>query len=163
MSRVATAVWRVAPDLIRALDDHLGTPLDSYVNGTQTWLTDDGPGGVTLEWRLHPVGGYAPPAGLSHYELWDQVVGQLAAGADPDALHLGTETRSLASVWDGLECYAAYDDDIEPAPLAGAASSTLGWPPDGSGTVDHERLGQEWERSRGRLSLVDAVMEELEA
>lgn len=162
MSRVAVAVWRVAPDLIRALADHLGTPLDSYVNGTQTWLTDDGPGGETLEWRLHPAAGYEPPAGLSHYELWDQVVGQLAAGVDPDALRLGAETRPLASVWGGLECYAAFGDDIEPAPLAGAASSTLGQPPDGSGTVDHDRLGQEWERSRGRLSLVDAVMEELE-
>ncbi|MGH9026242.1 MAG: hypothetical protein ACRDWD_09035 [Acidimicrobiia bacterium] len=162
MSRVATTVWRISPDLISALDEHLGTPLDSYVNGTQTWLTEDGPGGTTLEWRLHPAAAFLLPAGLSHYELWDQVVGRLAAGADPESLQLGDEARSLASVWGGLECYAAYGEDTEPAPLAGAAHAALGQAPDGAGTVDHGQLGEEWERSRGRLSLVDAVLKELE-
>jgi hypothetical protein len=163
MSRVATAVWRASPDLVLALEGRLGSPVDSYVNGTQTWLTDDGPGGITLEWRLHPVGGYRPPARISHYELWEEVVGHLAVGVDAAALRLGGETRPLSSLWDGLECFAAYGDDIEPAPLAVAASAAVGLPPTAVGLVDHEVVGDEWERSRGSMSLVDALLQELES
>ena len=43
--RTATAVWRLSPELVAALDAQLGPPVDGYVNGTQTWLTDRGPGG----------------------------------------------------------------------------------------------------------------------
>jgi len=121
MSLTATCVWHVHADLVLALDAQLGPPVDSYVNGTQTWLTEDGPGGVALEWRLHPVAGYRPPAGLSHYDLWEQVVGALSAGAEAAALQLGTEHRELSSLWEGLECFPAYGDDVEPAPLAAAA------------------------------------------
>ena len=49
-----------------ALDEHFGPPVDSYVNGSQTWLLDNGPGDAALEWRLHPVASYRPPAELSH-------------------------------------------------------------------------------------------------
>ena len=53
--RTASAVWRSSPELVLALDEHFGPPVDSYVNGSQTWLLDNGPGGAALEWRLHPV------------------------------------------------------------------------------------------------------------
>ena len=98
VSLTATCVWRVEPTLVVSLDEHLGPPVDSYVNGTQTWLSDDGPGGMTLEWRLHPVAGYRPPEGLSHYDLWEQVVGALSAGVDADALpaRLRAPDRALA-------------------------------------------------------------------
>jgi len=161
-ARVASVVWRIAPELVLALDEHLGGPVDSYVNGSQTWLTDDGPGGATLEWRLHPVGGYRPPAGLSHYDLWEQVVAQLAAGRDPGALALGDERRPLASLWDGLEAYAPYDD-LEPATLAGATATTLGRPPDASGLVDHSRIGDAWERAKGSVSIIALLLDELRA
>ena len=124
MSLTPTVVWRVTPDLVRALDERLGPPLDGYVNGTQTWLTaDDGKaasGDVTLEWRLHPVAGFEPVAGISHEDLWDTVAGALADGADPAALPLGDEQRALTSLWDGLECFPAYGDEVEPQVLAGA-------------------------------------------
>src|SRR5262252_669956 len=110
VGRTATCVWRMTPDLVLALDEHLGPPLDSYVNGSQTWLTDDGPGGVTLEWRLHPVASYRTPDGLSHYDVWEEVVGQLSRGVGADALRLGQEERALSTLWDGLECFAAYGD-----------------------------------------------------
>src|SRR5512138_302058 len=96
--RTASAVWRSSPELVLVLDERLGPPVDSYVNGSQTWLRDDGPGGVTLEWRLHPVAAYRAPAGLSHYDLWERVVSQLRAGGDPGALVLGEERRGVESL-----------------------------------------------------------------
>ena len=151
----------MTPDLVLALDERLGPPLDSYVNGAQTWLTDDGPGGATLEWRGHPVARYRVPPGLSHYDVWELVVSELTGGADAGALTLGSEERTLASLWEGLECFAAYDDEIEPAPLVAAASSVLERAPDASGLVDHERIGTAWEHAHGAVSLLDLLFEEL--
>ena len=87
MPRVATTVWTISPELVLALDAQLGLPVDSYLNGSQTWLVEDGP--ITLEWRLHPVAGYRAPAGVSTYDLWETIVAQLSATADPHALRLG--------------------------------------------------------------------------
>ena len=39
-----TCVWRASPELIVALDVRFGEPVDAYVNGSQVWLRDDGPG-----------------------------------------------------------------------------------------------------------------------
>ena len=40
------------------------------------------------------------------------------SGVDPHALRLGDEVRPLTALWDGLECYAAYGDELEPQQLA---------------------------------------------
>ncbi len=160
MPRVATAVWTISPDLVLALDAQLGLPVDSYVNGSQTWLVEAEP--VTLEWRLHPVAGYRPPAGLSTYDLWETVVAQLSARGDPHALHLGKEVRPLTGLWDGLECYAAYGDDIEPQQLVTSATAMLGRPPDRFGLVDHDRIGDAWERTGGTVSIVALLLADLE-
>lgn len=163
MSRlVPTVVWRAAPPVVVALDERLGPPVDGYVNGTQTWLSDHGPGGATLEWRLHPVAGYRAPEGSGPYDLWDEVVGALAAGGDPAALAIGNEHRALASLWDGLECFAAYGDEIEPATLARVATEALGTPPDAAGVVDHDRMGDAWEQAKGAVSLTEMLFNELE-
>ncbi len=159
--RVASAIWRVRPELILALDERLGPPVDSYVNGSQTWLTDDGPGDATLEWRLHPVAGYRIPRGLSHYDVWEQVVAELSAGADPDTLALGGERRPLTDLWDGLECFPAYGDDVEPANLASAATEALGLPPDVAGLVDHRSVGDAWEQAAGTVSIIDLLEQQL--
>jgi hypothetical protein len=159
--RTASAVWRSSPELVLALDEHFGPPVDSYVNGSQTWLLDNGPGGVTLEWRVHPVAAYRPPAGLSHYDLWERVVAQLRVGGDPGALALGEERRALDSLWEGLEAFAAYGDEVEPATLAQAASAAIGRVPDAAGLVDHDRVGDAWERARGDVSIVGLLLEEL--
>jgi hypothetical protein len=152
MSRVPTAVWRVTPAVVRALDERLGPPVDGYVNGTQSWLTDDGPGGATLEWRLHPVAGFRAPTGVAPDELFDAAIAALVAGDD---------SGSLASLWDGLECFPAYGDEMEPVTLASAATDALGIAPDARGLVDHGRIGDAWERSAGRVSLTEMVLEEL--
>jgi hypothetical protein len=159
--RVASAVWRVSDALVLALDERLGPPVDSYVNGSQTWLADDGPGGITLEWRLHPVASYTAPRGLSHYDVWEEVVGELSRGADASDLMLGDEHRPLASVWDGLECFPAFGDEIEPANLGRAVTDALGLPPEVVGMVDHERIGEAWERAGGTVSIVELLEAEL--
>ena len=149
----ATCVWLTTPDLIVTLDGAFGEPVDSYVNGSQVWLRDDGPGGVTLEWRLHPVSEYHRPAGLETDEVFAAVALALATGAPPLA-----EPERL---WEGLEAFAAYGDPIEPAPLAEAAGLALGLAPNAWGLVDHRPIGDAWERSRGRASIIGALLAQL--
>lgn len=158
---VATALWPTSPELVPALDARLGSPVDSYVNGSQTWLATAEAGGPLLEWRLHPVPSYRPPDGISHYELWETVVSALAGGSDPESLPLGDERRSLRSLWEGLEVYAAYDDELEPATLARSAAGLLGIAPEAAGLVDHDAVADAWERARGGLSIVGLLREQL--
>jgi hypothetical protein len=150
---VPTCVWRSSEQLVRRLDDAFGPPLDTYVNGSQVWLREDGPGGVVLEWRLHPVAGYRRPAGVATEEVFELTAAALATGQDPPA--------PLERLWDGLEAFAAYGDEVEPAGLASACTAALGLSPEASGLVDHDRLGDEWERAGGRISIVDALLAEL--
>ena len=157
--RVPTCVWRVSPELVLALDERFGEPVDAYVNGSQVWLRDDGPGDTTLEWRLHPVSGFARPAGCSTYDLFPSVALALASGEEPPA--------PAASLWDGLEAFPAFPpaspaEELEPAGLAAAATEALGRPPDATGLVDHESIGDAWEASGGRLSIVDALLRQLD-
>jgi hypothetical protein len=153
-SRTPVCVWRATPELIVALDDRFGEPLDAYVNGSQVWLRDDGPGEVTLEWRLHPVAGYRKPANVDTYELFSTTALALATGAAPPA--------RLDALWDGLEVFAAHGDELEPATLAASAADALGVPPDASGLVDHAAVGDEWERTRGNVSIIERLLEQLE-
>ena len=149
-----TCVWRVSPALIVALDERFGEPTDSYVNGSQVWLRDDGPSGITLEWRLHPVAGYQRPAGAGTYEVFPAT-----------ALAIVSETAlpaPLEELWEGLEAFAAYGDETEPALLRSAVAESLGIEPDGAGLVDHETIGNEWERSGGHVSIVAALLAQLD-
>jgi hypothetical protein len=148
-------VWRATLELVVALDSRFGPPHDAYVNGSQVWLRDDGPNGTTIEWRLHPVAGYQRPPAIGTYELFEATADALATGAPPPA--------PLDTLWDGLEAFAAYGDEIEPAILAAACQAALGTGPDATGLVDHDVIGDEWERSGRRTSIVGAVLAQLEA
>jgi hypothetical protein len=148
-----TCVWRATPALIVALDDQFGEPVDAYVNGSQTWLRDDGPGGIAVEWRLHPVPGYVRPPDVDTYELFAAVALALATGDEPPA--------AVESLWDGLEAFPAYGDEVEPAPLAAAVEAALGVQPDATGLVDHAAIGDEWEQSRGQASITQALLRQL--
>jgi hypothetical protein len=150
---VPTALWRARPEVIVALDDRFGEPVDAYVNGSQVWLREDGPGGITLEWRLHPVGGYKRPPSVGTYEVFSAAALALATGAEPPA--------PLEELWDGLEAFPAYGDDVEPQPLAAAASEALGIDPDSFGLVDHEPIGDRWELTGGEVSIVDDLFRQL--
>ncbi|MFZ4516062.1 MAG: hypothetical protein ACOYN3_07100 [Acidimicrobiia bacterium] len=164
MTSQTTCVWAITPELILAIDDTLGPPVDSYVNGSQTWFTDEvALGGITLEWRLHPAAGFRPIQGLATDDRWETTVRALDSGTDADALALGNETRSLLSLWDGLECFVAYDDDCEPVPLAQTAGARIGIPPTASGIVDHDVIGDAWERTQGKISVTELLMRALDA
>ena len=150
---VPTCVWKASSELLLALDERFGEPVDTYVNGSQVWLRDDGPAGEALEWRLHPVAGYRRPAGMATEEVFDVVTAALATGgALPVALDL---------LWEGLEAFAAYDDEVEPATLATACTASLGAPPDASGLADHDLIADQWEQSGGATSIVSALLAQL--
>jgi hypothetical protein len=151
--RVAAAVWRATAELVVRLDERFGEPLDAYVNGSQVWLRDDGPGGVALEWRLHPVAGYRRPGGIGTYEVFSETALALAQDRPPPA--------PLGDLWDGLEVFAAYDDKIEPQPLLAAAVASLDLEPDAVGLVDHETIASHWERTDGAVSIIDALIDQL--
>ena len=150
---VATALWPVTAELLLALDERFGEPVDAYLNGAQVWLRDDGPGGEVLEWRLHPVASFRRPAGVDVDELLATIVYALRSGSEPPA--------PIDTLWDGLEAFPAYGDELEPAPLAAACTEALGLAPDAYGVVDHDRVGDEWERSSGRTSIVAGLRAQL--
>ena len=151
---VVTCVWVARPELLVALDERFGESTDAYVNGSQVWLRDDGPRGVTLEWRLHPVAGYQRPSGLDTYSVFPTVALALATGATPPA--------PPESLWEGLEAFAAYGDELEPAPLGQAAGESLGITPDAIGLVDHRAIADAWERASGEVSIVSLLFDQLE-
>ena len=150
-----TCVWRVSTPLILALDERFGEPVDAYVNGSQVWLRDDGPNELTIEYRLHPVSGFRRPKDVGTYELFPGVALALATGGTPPA--------RPESLWDGLEAFAAYGDEVEPAVLSGAATAALGLAPDAAGLVDHAAIGDEWERTGGKVSIVERLLAQLGA
>lgn len=152
-SLVPTCVWRLTPALVIALDERFGEPTDAYVNGSQVWLRDDGPRGMTLEWRLHPVAGYARPPALATLEVFQTIALAVARGEEP--------VRPLEALWDGLEVFAAFGDEVEPATLTTAAVEALGIATDASGLADHERIGDDWERSGGGTSIIHALLDQL--
>lgn len=150
---VPTCVWRISPELVVALDERFGEPLDAYVNGAQVWLRDDGPGGITLEWRLHPVPGFRRPPRTGTYELFPTVALATAVGTVPPA--------PPQDLWEGLEAFPAHGDETEPSLLKAAAVDAIGIAPDGAGLVDHEVIARQWEREAGRLSIVGSLLGQL--
>src|SRR5205807_7907052 len=109
-ARVATCLWDATPELLVTLDERFGESTDAYVNGSQVWLRDDGPGGVTIEWRLQPVAGYQRPDGVDVHELFPLTAHALASDGEPPA--------PLDRPWEGLEAFPAYGDEVAAAPPA---------------------------------------------
>jgi hypothetical protein len=153
--RVSSCVWRISDELILAIDARLGEPTDAYVNGSHTWFRDDGPAEAVIEWRLHPVAGFSRPKGVSPYELWERTVWALRTEEPPPA--------PVADLWEGLEAFPGFGDDVEPAPLAASCAAILGLAPDAYGVVDHDHIGDAWEASEGRVGIVAALIEQLGA
>ena len=158
MSRDPTCVFHCDAQLVLALEAAFGPPVDSYVLGWQVWLQPAATG-VELEYRLHPPADYRTPAGISHHDVWEAVVSQLADGVD--RLRLGTEERELREVWTLLETYPAFGDALTPDEVRRLAEEALGRPADAAGSVDHDLLNGRWARRPGGFDLVAALLEQV--
>jgi hypothetical protein len=90
---------------------------------------------------------------LATEEVFDVVTAALAGDEPPPV--------PVERLWEGLEAFAAYDDEVEPATLAAACTASLGMPPDAAGLADHDLIGDQWERSRGTTSIVAALLDQL--
>ncbi|HEX2026822.1 MAG TPA: hypothetical protein VHF25_02350 [Nitriliruptorales bacterium] len=156
-------VFRVDRSLLETLEAALGPPIDSYLNGWQVWIEPaelhPGDDPVEFEYRLHPPHGFRQPEGLSHHDLWDAVVEQLADGAD--RLMLGREHRTLPQLWVLLEVYPAFGERHTPGDVGAVAERMLGRAPLACGYVDHARLGSIWKRHKGGVDLPGALLAEL--
>lgn len=165
MSRDPTCVFDCDPGLVLALEAAFGPPIDSYLMGWQVWIEPaEVPGRaepVELEYRFHPPAGFTQPAGLSHHDLWDAVVTQLAVGVE--TLLLGEERRFLREVWVLLEVYPAFGEALSSSAVRAAAERALGRPATADGEVDHDRLGARWKRAKGAFDLPAALLAELGA
>jgi len=150
---VPACVWRARPEVIVALDDHFGEPVDAYVNGAQVWIRDNGPSGIALEWRLHPVAGYRRPSSIGTYEVFSATALALATGATPPA--------ALNALWDGLEAWPIDGDETEPGLLAHTTTASLGIAPDVFGLVEHSGIGDRWETTGGRVSVIADLLAQL--
>jgi hypothetical protein len=153
--RVPSCVWPISDELVLALDRAFGEPDDAYVNGAQVWIRDDGPGGASLEWRLHPVAGFRRPEGVGTHELLETVVYALRAGEAPP--------RPVVELWEGLEAFPGFGDDAEPAVLAASCTEALGIAPRAFGIVDHDRIADAWEAAGGVHSVIAALLAQLES
>lgn len=136
-----------------ALDARLGAPVDTYADGSQSWMRDDGPGGLPLEWRMHPTPGFAPGQGTRHQELFTTVAAALGRGDEPPA--------APTAVWEGLQVSPTYGDTVDAQTLTEAVTTTLGIAPLAAGLIDQDAIGAEWERSRGRASIIGALLAQL--
>jgi hypothetical protein len=150
----ATCVWRISDALVIALDNLFGEPVDAYVNGSQVWLRDDGPGDLTIEWRMHPVAGYVKPKGVPTSQLFGSCALALSQGLEPIA--------PVATLWDGLEGFAAYGDEISSDVLRVRLAEVLGIAPDLFGMVDHETIGDAWEHAEGKRSVIADLIAQLD-
>lgn len=165
-SLTTTCAYHVDAALIEQLDRQLGPPLDSYVRGWQVWLEQHGPDGATLEWRLHPPARFRMPRGVDPHDLFGEVLQGLSGLAEPDTetMPLGEEARPLSGVWEALEVFPTYGDEMEPDALVRAAAEALdGRPPDVAGRVDHGRMGDQWKGRRGDYSVGAVLFANLEA
>ena len=161
---IPTCAYRVDAALVELLDARLGPPLDSYVRGWQVWLDEHGPGGATLEWRLHPPARFRMPRGVNPHDLFEVALQGLAGCDDPDhdAFPVGEEHRRLDEIWEVLEVWPTFGDDLEPEVVAAIAARVLGRAPDVAGRADHARLGDRFKGRKGDFSVGQALLASLE-
>lgn len=159
MPTTPVAVFDVDLDLLATLERRHGPPIDSYLMGWQVWLVpiedDDAPPELELELRLHPPPGFTQPRGLSHHDLWDEVIAQVADGRHPFVL--GEEQRSLDELWVLLEVFPAFGDPVTAAQVARWAAEQTGREPTAAGAVDHERIAGGFKRRGHDIDLPGAL------
>jgi hypothetical protein len=147
LDAVPCCVWRTTAELLGVVLEKLGDPVDSYVNGSQVWIDDDGPAGIGIEWRLHPVAGYVRPEGQTTSGVFADVATGVAA-LDPVLL------------WDGLEAFPAYHEETTPEVLRSWVVARLDVEPTAYGCANHDAIADRWERSGRQTSIVNELVAE---
>jgi hypothetical protein len=149
---VSACLWPVTDQLIESLLERFGEPVDGYVNGSQVWLRDEplGQASVAIEYRLHPIARFKQPAGQDHHTLFVDTLDQ-------------PSPRELNTLWDGLEAFSAYGDEIEPQQLSSITEMALRIAPELVGLVNHERIGDEWQNANGAVSISQLLRAQLTA
>ena len=151
---VAAAVWRARPEVIVALDDRFGEPVDAYVNGSQVWLREDGPAGWSSSGGCtrSPVTSGRPRTGT--YEVFSATALALATGADaagsprpavgrPGGVRrLRRRHRAAATAWRPR------------SPPSGSSPTPPGW-----STTSRSRT--QWERIGRAVSIVADLLAQL--
>ena len=128
-------------------------PSTRYVNGSQTWFTGED---RTLEWRLHPVGRRSRcPRGSRTTTSGSTSSTSSRPAREPDALALGGETRR-ARRRSGTASSASPRTATTSSPRRSsrAPPTLLGLAPELCGLVDHDKVGDAWERRDGAVSIV---------
>lgn len=132
-------------DLIQQLIDRLSEPVDSYWNGSHTWFTQLA--GVDVEWRLHPVSDFLMPEASRPEDLLE-----LAVEGQVDPTHY----------WEGVEVFSVDDEHlIDSATLASAVTEFLELEVSAHGNVDHDAIGDAYERAGGKVSLVSLLINQM--
>jgi hypothetical protein len=79
------------------------------------------------------------------------------------ALSQGLEPIApVSTLWDGLEGFAAYGDEISSEVLRARLAEVLGIDPDLFGMVDHETIGDAWEHAEGKRSVIGDLIAQLD-
>ncbi len=132
------------PELVKRLHNAFSDPVDSYWNSANTWFSEWGD--IDLEWRLHPVSAFQMPEASRPEELYE-----LAIEGQVDIEHY----------WEGLEVFVINDQPTTPDQLAAHVNETLGIEVDAQGYVNHDDIGNSYEHSEGKVSLVTLLIEQM--
>lgn len=132
------------PDLLKHLNDTFGEPVDSYWNGSHTWFTEEDD--LLVEWRMHPVTGFVTPEASRPEELFT-----MAIEDEVDPLHY----------WEGLEVFPVDEHTYDETTFSQYCEEKLGIAPDLCGLVDHETIGNAYERTQGKVSIVQMLLDQL--
>lgn len=141
-----TAIYLIntRPDLLKQLVAVHGEPVDSYWNGSHTWFTQNDE--VLVEWRVHPVSGFVMPEASRPEELFI-----MALESEVDSLHY----------WEGLEVFPVDEHTFSAEDFSDYCETILGIEPDKVGFVDHDSIGNEYERNNGNVSIMQLLSKQL--
>lgn len=131
-------------DLLKLLVDVHGEPIDSYWNGSHTWFTQEDK--CLIEWRIHPVSGFRMPEASRPEELFT-----MALENEVDPLHY----------WEGLEVFPVEEHQFDEESFSKYCTERLGTAPDFVGYVDHETVGNDYERNNGNVSIISLLAKQL--
>lgn len=134
-------------DICNELHKQLGDPVDSYWNGSHTWF--DEPEmfrDLRVEFRLHPAMGFVMPEASRPEELFELIL---------------EHKVDVAHYLEGLEIFPVDENDLTLEEFEEYVISKIGVEPDYAGFVDHEEIGNTYEQSGGKISIVEALVEQL--